>query len=110
MRMWNVNPKILCTKHILGEHVEIHSFLGTIKKGTSVKGYIEKGLLEVHNLKKRHDELKEEMIKRGMNHKSEFPEFKSWIEGFVDSENNINELKKRCEKCKINIEKNQICC
>lgn len=44
------------------------------------------------------------MIKRGMNHKSEFPEFKSWNEGYVDIENNIIELKKRCEKCKQRID------
>jgi len=99
MRMWNVDPEVLCLNHILGEHAETHMFLGTIKKGTSVKGYINNGLLEIHNLKSRHEELKNEMIKRGMNHNSEFGEFESWTEGYVDSENNLNELKKRCEKC-----------
>jgi hypothetical protein len=106
MRMWNVDAFIICDRHLLGEHCECHSFLGTIKKGTSIKGYIEKGLLEVHNLKKRHDELAAEMIKRGMNHKSEFPEFKLWNEGYINSNQNIIELKNRCEKCRKNIEYN----
>ena len=103
MRMWGVDPKVLCTKHMIGEHAELHMFLGTINKGTSIKGYINNGLLEVHNLKNIHEELKNEMIKRGMNHKSEFPEFKSWNEGYVDIDNNINELKKRCDKCRQKI-------
>ena len=24
MRMWMVNPKMMCNKHLLGEHVELH--------------------------------------------------------------------------------------
>lgn len=40
MRMWGVDPKVLCTKHMIGEHAETHMFLGTIKKGTSIKGLI----------------------------------------------------------------------
>ena len=26
MRMWMVNPRIMCRQHLLGEHVEIHMF------------------------------------------------------------------------------------
>jgi len=61
MRMWMVNPKIMCRQHLLGEHVEIHMFVGTLSRGKSVKGYLEKGLLEVHNLYWRHEELVEEI-------------------------------------------------
>jgi hypothetical protein len=49
-----VNPKIMCRQHLLGEHVEIHMFIGTLNRKKSVKGYLEKGLLEIHNLYARH--------------------------------------------------------
>jgi len=68
MRMWKVNPKSLCRKHLLGEHVECHMFLGSLAKNISLKGYIEKGLVEVHNIIKRHDELAIELGSRGYQH------------------------------------------
>lgn len=104
MRMWNVNPEYLCRKHLLGEHVECHMFCGTINKGTSIKGYVEKGLVEVQNIKQRHDELRDEMINRGMTHKSPLPEYDSWVEGNIDVNNNIEELRKRCPHCRQRIE------
>jgi len=104
MRMWNVKPEKLCRQHLLGEHNEVHAFIGCIKKGTSLKGYIEKGLVEVHNIKKRHDELVQEMIKRGFNHKTPIDEINLPVVGYVNSEQNINELHRRCEKCRERIE------
>jgi hypothetical protein len=103
MRMWMVNPKLLCRQHLLGEHQETHSFVGCIRKGTSLKGYIENGLIEVHNLKKRHQQLAKEMIERGYNHKSPLPEFKDYECGRIDREENINELRKRCSECQKRI-------
>ena len=35
MRMWNVDVTKMCNKHLLGEHVEMHMFVGIIIKGTS---------------------------------------------------------------------------
>jgi len=104
MRMWNVKTEILCRQHLLGEHQEMHSFRGTIKKGTSLKGYIEKGLVEVHNIKSRHDELANEMIKRGYNHKTPLEEFNCQKIGVVDSQKNILDLIERCDECKKRIE------
>lgn len=98
--MWCVNPRILCRNHLLGEHLEMHMFAGCILKGKSIKGYIEKGLLEVHKIKTRHDELVSEMLKRGFNHKSPMPKISLWREGFVDINKNLKELSKRCNKCK----------
>jgi len=68
--MWMTDPAKMCTPHLLGEHVELHMFVGSIKKGTSMAGYIEKNLLEPLSLVPRHEELVEEMRKRGMKHKS----------------------------------------
>jgi hypothetical protein len=101
--MWNVPPKLLCNQHLLGEHCEMHMFVGCINKGVSVGGYIESGLVEVHNIKKRHTALAKEMTKRGMNHTSKLPYFVSWRAGEVDKIVNVEELAKRCEKCEERI-------
>jgi len=97
--MWNVNTKGMCNQHLLGEHVECHMFVGTLNQGKSVQGYLDNGLLEIHNLKKRHDELSKEMERRGMNHKSKLPLYKKIRLGKIDSAKNIHELNKRCNEC-----------
>ena len=100
--MWMVNPRIMCREHLLGEHVEIHMFIGSINRGKSVKGYLEKGLLEVHNLYSRHEDLIREMKRRQYNHNSEVDEKWKFAEkaGVIDKENNFSELLSRCSKCK----------
>jgi len=32
MRMWMCDPRILCRKHLIAEHCETGSFIGSIKK------------------------------------------------------------------------------
>jgi Zn-dependent M32 family carboxypeptidase len=100
--MWMVNPSIMCRQHLLGEHAEIHMFIGTINRKKSVKGYLQKGLLEVHNLFFRHNELVEEMKKRGYKHHSEVEvEWKTARKaGFIDRKPNLEELINRCSNCK----------
>lgn len=100
MRMWNIDPEILCTKHLLGEHVEMHMFVGCINKGTSLKGYINKNLVEIHNIIQRHDVLAQEMLKRKMKHNSPLPNFEIWKEGKISYDNNLINLLNRCEYCK----------
>jgi hypothetical protein len=94
-------PKVMCNKHLLGEHVEMHMFIGCINKNISLKGYILKGLVELHNIKKRHDELVKEMEARKMKHKSPIKEF-IWVDkvGKVDIEANYKELANRCNRCR----------
>lgn len=100
MRMWNLNPRKMCNQHLLGEHVETHMFVGTLNKNKSVKGYLDKGLLEIHNLKKRHDQLAEEMTKRGMNHQSPLPKYKIITLGKINKMKNKKDLIKRCKECR----------
>lgn len=96
-----VDPKIMCMKHLLGEHVETHMFTGTIKKGVSVKGYLEKGLLEPENLFSRHQELVSEMISRGMNHNSPLERVGiDGLNGMIDKDKSLRDLTNRCEECK----------
>ena len=99
MRMWNVNPKMLCRKHLLGEHVEQHMFLGTILHGSSLNGYVVKGLVDTRLIKQRHDQLAEEMKNRGYNHKSPLEYEDKLSLGTVNPQISIQELVRRCPDC-----------
>ena len=100
--MWMVNPRIMCRQHLLGEHVEIHMFIGAISRGQSLKGYLQKGLLEVHSLYDRHEELVEEMKRRGYKHCSDLDEKWRTVErsGSIYRSKNLSELVRRCSRCK----------
>ena len=104
MRMWLVDPKKLCRKHLLGEHLEMHYFKGTITKGKSIRGYVLKGLVETNKIKERHDALAKEMKDRGYKHQSEMTDFQVVSVGFVDVQKNLKELSNRCSECRKRIE------
>jgi len=107
MRMWNVDPKLLCRQHLLGEHLEMHMFLGCLKKGISLKGYVEKGLVELDKIVARHDELAAEMRARGFCHKSEIScqQDPLWFGGCIDIARSLQDLSDRCVVCKKRIER-----
>lgn len=78
MRIWDLPPCCLCRNHLLGEHREIHcvfTFL-TTPKGSSYKRHPEtlRWTGKLAALKKRHDLLVLEMLKRGFCHRSPMPE------------------------------------
>jgi hypothetical protein len=101
-----VNPKILCNQHLLGEHVELHMFVGTINKGITVNGYVENNLLEYKNIHERHTELVNEMERRGMNHQSPLPKVlgshlpDSVKFSQIDRKMAKDELISRCKDCR----------
>lgn len=105
MRQWLVPTECLCRKHLLGEHVEHHMFVGTILKKKSLKGYLRDGFVQIHSIVERHEELVKEMKKRGFNHQSALPDFQSWEEGKVNIEFNLNDLSTRCCECRERIKK-----
>lgn len=111
MRMWMVNPKVMCRQHLLGEHVEIHMFIGTINLQKKVDGYLEKGLLEIHNLYTRHKELVEEMKRRGYNHRSDVDEKWKYAKrlGEIDKIKNLKALSNRCSRCRSRCSKETNC-
>lgn len=101
MRDWKINPKYLCRKHLLGNHVELHMAVGSINKNISLAGYTSTGLLEVHNMRRRHEELVKEILARGYNHQSELPDFQSYIAGNIDTDKSVSDLKLRCRECAV---------
>ena len=92
----------MCRNHLLGEHAEIHMFVWNIDRGHSVKGYLDKGLLETHSLFNRHAELAQELRRRGYQHNSELDA--KWKlakkDGSIDKAKSLKELVNRCVKCK----------
>ena len=106
MRQWFYDPSKMCTKHLLGEHVEHHMFVGTINKGTSINGYLRNNLLEPLSLQARHDEIVLEMKRRGFNHKTPLPEvdFSKLTNEQklhkVDKERSASDLLGRCTECR----------
>jgi len=108
MRMWMVSPKHMCRKHLLGEHLETHMFVGCILKGIKLEGYINKGLLEVDSLRNRHNALVKEMNRRGYNHKSPLKDFRNKNTTRVSINRNLSfkELMNRCKECRDRYEKN----
>lgn len=90
----------MCRKHLLGEHVECHMFVGTIRRGRNIRGYLQKGLLEIHNIQKRHDELAEEMQHRGYKHSSPIEFVYERKTGKINREQNAIQLLNRCAECR----------
>ena len=97
-----VDPALLCRKHLLGEHVECHMFRGSLHKGTSLRGFIDTGLLDSRLLVQRHDQLATEMQRRGYRHASPLPhDFDAQAAmGDVDVTAAMDELASRCEECR----------
>lgn len=102
-RMWCVDPQVLCRNHLLGEHKELHQIVGIMNShphgDAIVEGHAEKDQVDTSLIEKRHMELVDEMVSRGINHNSELPTFEDPVLGSVDPESNITDLMNRCEDC-----------
>ena len=110
MRMWMIEPELLCNKHLVGEHGEIHKHRHNFVKKHNISGRIHPIVqIEPSSMKIRHDELVEEMLKRGMNHKSDYeqPDISYLKEDLRYAKVNIEisklDLVGRCEECRKNI-------
>lgn len=108
MRMWMVDPKILCRKHLLGEHGEIHKHRHNFVKQHKMDGRI--GQIEPKSMEKRHDILAKEMLKRGYNHQSPFsqPDISYLPKMTVNKSDALSDLLSRCSECKKRYKKLRI--
>lgn len=104
MRQWMVDPRIMCRQHLLGEHVEHHMFVGTLRRGKRVAGFLRDNLLELPSLPQRHQELVAEMTRRGYNHQSELLDYNLFGDERddvkIDKVAALAELLRRCPACR----------
>jgi len=102
--MWNIDPKLLCLQHLMSEHVQMHMAATRINKNQDLLGYIMKGMIEPHNVVKRHDALAQELDDRGHHHKTPI-EITVNIkeEGHVDLLKSIKTLAETCPDCRTRI-------
>lgn len=109
MRMWMVDPRIMCRKHLLGEHVEMHMFLGHLKRRKKVDGYLKNNCLQMRSIYQRHEDLAKEMIDRGYKHNSPMKELdfeciydypNEQIYWKVQEVQSLKDLLDRCPDCR----------
>jgi len=98
VRMWMVEPKAMCRKHLLGEHVEIHMLAGALRRGRSIAGFVAENLLEPRSARTRHAALAAEMTRRGYRHSSPLPSVPT-AAGWVDRQAARRDLATRCPAC-----------
>lgn len=104
-----IDTKLMCDKHILGEHGEIHKHKHNFVKKHNMGGRLAfPSQISPREMQSRHDELVVEMIARGMNHKSDYeqPDVEYLFndnpysyECKIDIEHNLNDLANRCVEC-----------
>lgn len=116
MRMWMIPTTILCRRHLLGEHNELHMLAGSLLRGRRLDGFLAKRLLEPSALRERHDDLAAEMTARGYRHASPLPPFEQALLQYseeiravldhtrVDREQARRDLAARCPLCAHNLE------
>lgn len=100
MRIWDVQPKLLCQKHLIAEHRELHGLWNILTKHKGQGGYSHhpETLRWVGKLKAlylRHAALITEMQKRGYEHHS--PLEKKLAVGKAKQEKFLDDLKKQFE-------------
>jgi pyrimidine dimer DNA glycosylase len=103
MRMWMVDPRKMCDQHLLGEHVELHMLVGSLRKKKTLTGFLDGGLVELHSIRTRHAELVIEMKSRGFRHASPLPPFRAKRAGKVSIQLNLQELARRCRACRAKL-------
>lgn len=75
MRVWDIHPKHLCRKHLLGEHRELHGLWNILTKHKAKGGYSKhpetlRWVGKQKALYNRHEALIKEFSKRGYKHHS----------------------------------------
>jgi len=117
MRMWMVKPELLCNKHLLGEHGEIHKHLHNFQKKHKIDGRIYPIVqIEPSSMARRHNELTIEMEKRfGKTYNSPYeqPDI-SYLplhqqQAKVNLNKSVEDLCNRCVDCETKIKQNISC-
>lgn len=109
--LWiGIEPSELCQQHLLGLHKELHQETGTLENHPHgeaiVQGHWKLGQVSTDKIQERHDEVVEEMEKRGMNHDSPLDYtdeygLHSWLIGLPFEQIQRAVLSQRCSECQV---------
>jgi hypothetical protein len=107
MRMWMLNPTIMCLDHRLGEHYEIHMFVGHMRRERSIEGYVRNNCIQPRALKWRHDQIAQSLPAAPLHHSPLSVNVKELIaylpfehqRAKVNVEQAFEDLINRCPKC-----------
>lgn len=107
MRMWMLPPETMCRKYLLGEHVELHMLIGSLRRGKNIDGFLAGKLVDPRRMFRRHEELVLEMERRGYRHASPLDEAECETLARrygrtgtgIDAGANAAELARRCPEC-----------
>lgn len=108
MRMWMVDPQILCKQHLMGEYREHFAIAGSMRLKRNIFGYIRNNLIEPKSIQQRYNSLRSEMISRGYKPVKEFisPDISylpKQVQNYkVDADSALVDLLSRCTDCKNN--------
>ena len=104
MRMWMVDPQIMCRKHLLGEHVELHMAAAWLKLGKRIDGWAASNCLEPRSIERRHKALAVELTRRGYKHRSPLKQPRvlktQRPTAKIEKKAALQELLRRCPACK----------
>jgi hypothetical protein len=112
MRVWDLPPQLLCNRHLVAEHFEIHTIWSVLTRG--LQGWARhpetrrwSGRLAA--LYRRHEADVEEMTRRGYHHKSPLDASLTAGEAeqgeYVDTpEEQVRLLRERCPACRAQLE------
>ena len=107
-RMWGLSPELLCDRHLLGEHAELHQLVGTVENHPHgeaiVRGHAAKGNVDTRLIEERHATLVAELENRGFAHDSPLSYDADLEIGAIDERANRAELADRCAACRERIE------
>jgi hypothetical protein len=115
MRVWDINPRLLCRKHLLAEHRELHGLWNILTKHGGRGGYSRhpetlRWVGKLAALYARHQALVDEFVRRGYRHLT--PLDKALAKGKAKQNLFINTLEEQVEllkakdcDCKYNLDK-----
>lgn len=107
MRMWIVNPALLCRLHLLGERCEIHKYKHNFEKRHCTTGHIDQ--VFPLQMKLRHDALALKLVQRGYNHNSPYEapgevlKAVPNIPATLQKSSDLQDLCRRCPACAARI-------
>jgi len=100
MRIWDIHPKYLCRKHLLGEHRELHGLWNILTKHKGQGGYSRhpetlRWVGKQKALFLRHEALVQEFVRRGYRHQT--PLDKAMATGADVQRSFVNSVKEQRE-------------